>query len=126
MREEYQRWASCRTASTRAMPATSRASATTSPGSPDCGGSVPMPSSMIFLKISGWATASTAATTMRPRNQDSSRRYGAANRTIRRAVPGASRVSLTLGSRRKDRIMDICATSCTGASSAGPGAARRR
>ncbi len=74
MRVEHQRDHSWSPASTIARPATSSASATTSPWSPVSGGLVPMPSSMIFLKISGLSTARNAAATMRTRNSVSSRR----------------------------------------------------
>ncbi len=73
MRVEHQRDHSCRTASNRARPATSRARLTTSRWSPVAGGSVPMPSSMIFLKISGFSTATNAATTISTRKTVRSR-----------------------------------------------------
>ena len=73
MRVEHQRDHSCRTASNSARPATSRARLTTSRVSPVAGGFVPMPSSMIFLKISGLSTATKAATTMSARKTARSR-----------------------------------------------------
>src|SRR4051795_6689688 len=44
----------------------------------------------------------TASTTTRRRNQTSCRLYGAANRAIRRTVPGGSRLSVTDESRRNE------------------------
>src|SRR4051812_34555590 len=114
IRAEYHRWNSDRIAPRRARPATSEASAMTRPGRPLSGGFVPMPSSMIFLKMSGFRTSATDAMTMTARNPSSSFRYGAANRTIRLPVPGASFFPTTAGSRRNDRII------CQGATPSGP------
>src|SRR3954453_20537474 len=48
------------------------------------------------------AAPMTASTTTRARNQTSWRLYGAANRAIRRTVPGGSRFSVTDESRRNE------------------------
>src|SRR5436305_1359983 len=52
--------------------------------------------------MSGLAAPMTASTTTSSRNQPSCRLYGAANRAIRRIVPGGSRRSVTDESRRNE------------------------
>src|SRR5436305_14223413 len=52
--------------------------------------------------MSGLAAPMTASTTTSSRNQTSCRLYGAANRAIRRTVPGGSRLSVTDESRRNE------------------------
>ena len=126
MRAEYHRWNSDRNASKNASPATSSASPMTSPGRPDSGGLVPMPSSMIFLKMSGLATAATVPMTITIRNPMSSFLYGDANRMMRRAVPGASFFSVTDGSRRNERIICQGATPPCSGPTAWPPVARPR
>src|SRR4051812_23363262 len=105
MRAEYHRWQSARPASKRAMPTRTSASTTIRPRSLLNGGFRPIPSSMICLPISDGATATRASTITSPIKMIKSRLYGAANRTIRRRVPGASCVAVTDGSRLNDRII---------------------
>ena len=84
-----------------------RAIASTTPGRPVAGGFFPMPSSMMCLKIKGFATATRASMTSTTRNAISWVLYGAAKRPTRRTVPGASFLPLTDGSLWKDRIMSM-------------------
>ena len=62
------------------------------------------PWSMIFFRISGLTTPTTASTRMITRKTISHFLYGAANRAMRRTVPLASFLLVTSGSRRKLRI----------------------
>src|SRR3954468_13732360 len=104
-RAEYHRWHSASPASNRAMPTSTSASSTMRPLSLVAGGFLPMPWSMIRLPIKDGATAVSASTITSPMKMMRSRLYGAANRAMRRRVPGASFLSTTAASRENDRII---------------------
>src|SRR3954466_5252431 len=105
MRAEYHRWHSARPASNTARPTSTSARRTIRPLSLVAGGVLPMPWAMIRLPIRDGATATSASMMTSPMKTIRSRLYGAANRAMRRRVPGASFLSTTAGSREKDRII---------------------